>query len=136
MLDVGKVQKNRCTALVVDDDADAVNLFGEFLDICNVTVIGKAFDGKEAEQTYKKLRPDVIFSDVMMPNYDGFYALEKIKKVNPNVIMVMVTGDVRSDTIARLEDLGADAIIYKPFDMKKIVNTVNNLLSTTLSTSN
>ena len=135
MLDIGKVQKNKCTALVVDDDEDTVNLFIEFLDICNVTVIGKAFDGKEAEQTYKELRPDIIFSDVMMPNYDGFYALEKIKKANPNVIMVMITGDVRSDTITRLEDLGADAIIYKPFDMQNVVHTVNDLLSTVISTS-
>ena len=136
MLDVGKVEKNRCTALVVDDDEDTVNLFVEFLDICNVTVIGKAFDGKEAEQIYKELNPDVIFSDVMMPNYDGFYALENIKKINSNAIMVMITGDVRSDTIKRLEDLGADAIIYKPFDMQKVVNTVNNLLSKTLTATN
>jgi two-component system, chemotaxis family, chemotaxis protein CheY len=136
MLDVGKVEKSRCTALVVDDDEDTVNLFVEFLDICNVTVIGKAFDGKEAEQTYKELRPDVVFSDVMMPDYDGFYALERIKKINPNAIMVMITGDVRSDTIKRLEDLGADAIIYKPFDMQKVVSVVNNLLSKTLAATN
>ena len=73
--------------------------------------------------------PDVIFSDVMMPNYDGFYALEQIKKVNPLAIMVMITGDVRSETIKKLEDLGADAIIYKPFDMQKVVTVVNELLT-------
>lgn len=129
MLDVGKVDKNRCTALVVDDDEDTVNLFVEFLEICNVTVIGTAFDGKQAEKVYQDLVPDVIFSDVMMPEYDGFYALERIKKINPTAIMVMITGDVRSETIKKLEDLGANAIIYKPFDMQKVVSTVNELLT-------
>ena len=128
MMDVGRIEKNRCSALVVDDDEDTVNLFVEFLEICNVTVTGTAFDGKQAEQVYQELVPDVVFSDVMMPNYDGFYALEQIKKANPNAIMVMITGDVRSETIKKLEDLGADAIIYKPFDMQKVINTVNELL--------
>ena len=128
MLDIGKVNKNRCTALVVDDDKDTVNLFVEFLEICNVTVIGTAFDGKQATEVYKELAPDVVFSDVMMPDYDGFYALEQIKKTNPTAVMIMITGDVRSETIKRLEDLGADAIIYKPFDMQKVVSTVNDLL--------
>ncbi|WP_101477175.1 response regulator [Candidatus Nitrosotalea bavarica] len=129
MMDVGRVEKNRCSAIVVDDDEDTVNLFVEFLEICNVTVVGTAFDGKQAEKVYQELVPDVIFSDVMMPNYDGFYALEQIKKVNPLAIVVMITGDVRSETIKKLEDLGADAIIYKPFDMQKVVTTVNELLA-------
>ncbi len=128
-MDVGRVEKNRCSAIVVDDDEDTVNLFVEFLEICNVTVVGTAFDGKQAEKVYQELVPDVIFSDVMMPNYDGFYALEQIKKVNPLAIVVMITGDVRSETIKKLEDLGADAIIYKPFDMQKVVTTVNELLA-------
>lgn len=133
MLDVGKVEKKRCTALVVDDDEDTVNLFVEFLDICNVTVTGTAFDGKQAEKVYQDLLPDVVFSDVMMPDYDGFYALEHIKKINPVAIMVMITGDVRSETIKKLEDLGADAIIYKPFDMQKVIATVNDLLAKKMS---
>ena len=57
----------------------------------------------------------------MMPDYDGFYVLEKIRQINPHAIMVMITGDVRPETIDKLEDLGADAIVYKPFDMKQVV---------------
>ena len=43
MMDVGKVEKSRCSAIVVDDDDDTVNLFVEFLEICNVTVVGTSF---------------------------------------------------------------------------------------------
>jgi DNA-binding NtrC family response regulator len=133
MLDVGKVEKNSCTALVVDDDEDTVNLFSEFLEICNVKVAGKAFNGKQATKMYQEISPDVVFSDVMMPDYDGFYLLENIKKINPNAILVMITGDVRAETIQKLEQFGADAIIYKPFDMQAVIKTVNNLLAKTIN---
>ncbi|MDE1770331.1 MAG: response regulator [Thaumarchaeota archaeon] len=132
MSDIGRVEKTSCTALVIDDDEDTVALFAEFLEICDVKVIGTAFNGKEAESVYLDIHPDIVFSDVMMPDYDGFYALEKIKKSNPKAIVVMITGDVRSETIQNLEQLGADAIIYKPFDMKAVIKTVNTLLSTTV----
>ncbi|MGI0092878.1 MAG: response regulator, partial [Nitrosotalea sp.] len=82
------------------------------------------------------MSPNIVFSDVMMPDYDGFYALENIKKTNPKAIVVMITGDVRADTITRLEQLGADAIIYKPFDMPSVMQTATSLLvKTVCSTS-
>ncbi|CUR51746.1 CheY-like receiver [Nitrosotalea devaniterrae] len=132
MSDEANREKHTYTALVVDDDEDTVNLFTEFLEIYDVAVVGKAFDGRQAAQIFQDMSPDIIFSDVMMPEYDGFYALENIKKIKPQAIMVMITGDVRADTIHKLEKLGADAIIYKPFDMQSVMKTVNNLLAKTV----
>ena len=126
------IGKSAYTALVVDDDEDTVNLFTEFLEIYDVVVVGKAFDGNQATKIFRDMTPDIVFSDVMMPEYDGFYALENIKKMNPKAIMVMITGDVRADTIHKLEALGADAIIYKPFDMQAVMKTVNSLLAKTV----
>ena len=132
MADDSGIGKNAYTALVVDDDEDTVNLFTEFLEIYDVVVVGKAFDGNQATKIFRDMTPDIVFSDVMMPEYDGFYALENIKKMNPKAIMVMITGDVRADTIHKLERLGADAIIYKPFDMQAVMKTVNSLLAKTV----
>lgn len=132
MSDDSGIGKSAYTALVVDDDEDTVNLFTEFLEIYDVVVVGKAFDGNQATKIFHDMTPDIVFSDVMMPEYDGFYALENIKKMNPKAIMVMITGDVRADTIHKLETLGADAIIYKPFDMQAVMKTVNSLLAKTV----
>lgn len=132
MSDDSGIRKSAYTALVVDDDEDTVNLFTEFLEIYDVVVVGKAFDGNQATKIFRDMTPDIVFSDVMMPEYDGFYALENIKKMNPKAIMVMITGDVRADTIHKLETLGADAIIYKPFDMQAVMKTVNSLLAKTV----
>ena len=128
MQDIGKIAKKGCTAIVVDDDEDTVNLFAEFLEICDVKVLGKAFDGNQAVELYQKIFPDLVFSDVMMSGYDGFYVIKKIRQINPHAIIVMITGDVRPETIDQLQELKADAIVYKPFDMKQVVDTVNKLL--------
>ncbi len=132
MSDGNNIKRPAYTALVVDDDEDTVNLFTEFLEIYDIEVIGKAFDGKQAVTIYNDMSPHIVFSDVMMPDYDGFYALENIKKTNQKAIVVMITGDVRADTITRLEQLGADAIIYKPFDMPSVMQTATSLLVKTV----
>lgn len=132
MMDVGKVAKKGCTAIVIDDDEDTVNLFSEFLEVCGIKVLGKALDGEQALEMYRKIIPDLVFSDVMMPGYDGFYVLRKIRQINPHAILVMITGDVRPETVGELQELKADAIVYKPFDMKQVVETINQLLSKSL----
>lgn len=128
MLEVSKVSKKGCTAIVVDDDEDAVNLLAEFLEICDIKVLGRALDGNQGVEMYQKIFPDLVFSDVMMPGYDGFYVLRKVREINPHAIMIMITGDVRPETIDELRVLKADAIVYKPFDMRQVIETVNKLL--------
>jgi len=57
-------------AVVVDDDKDTVALFSEILLGNNINVVGKGYNGQEAAFLYQKLKPDVIFLDVIMPVYD------------------------------------------------------------------
>jgi DNA-binding response OmpR family regulator len=114
-----KILKN-ATALVVDDDPDAVEMFSDYLENKGVNVIGKAKDGKEGFELYKKLKPDVIFLDVIMPNFDGFYTLKKIREIDANAKIIMVTADFSPSTKTKLKELEASDIIYKPYDGKAI----------------
>jgi len=113
------VQKN-ATALVVDDDPDTVEMFSDYLENKGVNVIGKAKDGKEGFELYKKLKPDVIFLDVIMPNYDGFYTLKKIREIDADAKIIMVTADFSPTTKKKLKELKATDIIYKPYDGRAI----------------
>lgn len=67
--------------IIVDDDYDAVEVFAEILELQNIKVAGKGFDGNDAVKLYSQLKPDIVFLDVMMPEYDGFYALEMANKI-------------------------------------------------------
>lgn len=79
-------------AIVVDDDKDVSDVFIELLQINEINVVGNGVNGKDAVELYQKLHPDIIFMDAMMPQYDGFYGLEKIMEYDPNARVIMVTG--------------------------------------------
>ena len=113
--------------VVIDDDYNTVEVFIEFLELKNIKVVGKGFDGNDAVKLYRNLKPDIVFLDVMMREYDGFYALENIRKINPNAIVVMVTADLTPETEDRLKELNASSIIYKPFDIQQILEIISKL---------
>lgn len=118
-------------ALAVDDNPDILTLFVELLQLKNFVVVGKGQNGQEAVELYRALKPDITFLDVVMPNGDGIYALEKIREINPTAIVIMVTSDLAATTAERLEQLRASAIVHKPFDINDIVNVVKDLVSET-----
>jgi len=119
--------RNNLNVLVIDDDHNIVEVFTEFLELSEVKVVGKGYDGKDAVNLYKQLKPDVVFTDVMMPDYDGFYALENIRKINPKALVVMVTADLSAETEIKLASMKATSIVYKPFDIQQILEIVDKL---------
>lgn len=125
---------SQITAIVVDDDIDTLDIFCEYLALYQFRIVGKAYNGEKVAELYSKFKPDVVFLDVMMIDYDGIYALEQIRKVNPEAIVIMVTADLTKDTSDKLEHLHASAIIYKPYDIKNIINTVENIIGTKRNT--
>jgi two-component system chemotaxis response regulator CheY len=111
---------NPTTAIVVDDDYDIVETFCEYLELKNVHVLGKGHNGKDAVELYQKFKPEVVFLDVTMPDYNGFYALEKIKQINPDAKVIMITADLTEETEDKLIELCASTIIYKPLQLDSI----------------
>ena len=115
------------SAIIVDDDENIVKVFEQFLQLNHIDDLGHGFDGKEAVTLYEKLKPDVVLLDVMMPHHDGFYAIEKIKEIDPDAKVIAVTADLTADTEKKLQNLKISGIIYKPYDMKSILNTIESV---------
>ena len=116
------------TAIVIDDDKDTALLLSEFLKIKGISVIATGYSGREAIAIYKNLRPDVVFLDVMMEEHDGLYTLEMIREIQSDAIVIMITADTRQETQERLIELNASAIIYKPYDINEVMETLNKLV--------
>ena len=115
------------SVIVVDDDQDTVEVFCEYLNIKGLDVIGKGYNGNEAVELYEKLKPDILLCDVMMPQYDGFYALKKIRSIDPNAKVIMVTADMTTDTEEKLKELKATALVYKPYEIDGIIKTIDKV---------
>ncbi len=115
-------------AIVIDDDPITAKMISEFLELKKIQVLGIGYNGKDAVALYQKFNPDVVFLDAQMPNYDGFYGFKELKKLNPNVTVIMLTNDITSDLEDKFEELGISAVIYKSLDMKHFIEKVENVL--------
>jgi len=87
----------------------------------------EAADGLTAVELAKKQRFDIVFLDYQMPGIDGFATLAELKRVYPDINVIMITGmrDVRIEDRARAE--GAGDFLYKPFFAKDIDAVLNRL---------
>jgi len=81
-------------AVVADDDKETVKLFSELLQGHGIKVVGKGFNGQDAVFLYQKLKPDVTFLDVTMPVFNGVYALEKIRELSADAIVIMLADNI------------------------------------------
>ena len=107
--------------LVIEDDQDNRDVIGDYLKISGFEVVGKAKDGKEGVEFFKKTRPDYVLTDITMPEYDGFYAIENIRSMDPTVDIIALTGDIAPESHQKLKDAGA-LIMIKPFEIKDFID--------------
>lgn len=93
-------------------------------------------DGIEALKTFRKVDPELIILDVMLPEMNGFEVCEAIRKENANVPVLFLTAkDNSSDKVQGLK-LGADDYLTKPFNLEELLLRVRNLLKRSGSEQN
>lgn len=90
--------------------------------------VDEAADGLEGIEKIKDLEYDLILCDIKMPKMDGVEVLEAVKKLKPEIPMVMISGHGDLDTAVNTMRLGAFDYISKPPDLNRLLNTVRNAL--------
>ena len=111
-------------AIVVDDDEDTVVVFTDYLKIKGIDVVGTGSNGKQAFELYQKHKPDIVILDMKMPEFDGKYAIDKIKKEDPNAKIIVVTGYHDYDKIEE----EVEAVFYKPYEIDEIISAIKKIL--------
>ncbi|MGY5148556.1 MAG: response regulator [Candidatus Nitrosopumilus sp. bin_68KS] len=119
------------SAIIVDDDFDTVEVFSEFLSLQNIDVIGKAYNGLDGIKLFEEKHPDIIFSDLWMPEYDGFYLITNLREKFKDAKIIMVTADLTQETDKKLKEYNVDAIIFKPFKINQIMKAIENVSNNT-----
>lgn len=106
--------------LVVDDERDIVKLIQRSLEMEGYTAFC-AYNGEEALKMLRKVEPDIILLDIMLPDIDGYDVMEKIHEYdNSRPVIFISAQDKLTNRILGLE-LGADDYITKPFNTKELV---------------
>lgn len=116
------------TVLVVDDAAFMRMMLKDILERNGFKVVGEAANGEEAIKKYKELKPDVVTMDITMPILDGIKAVKKIKKINPQAKVLMVSAMGQEKLIIESIEAGAEDFIVKPFQPRKVVEAVKKCI--------
>ncbi|MBB5022056.1 response regulator [Desulfurispira natronophila] len=87
-----------------------------------------AADGAEGLELFQKHHPDIIITDINMPNMDGFEMIEKVRAINPDVPVIITTALNEEKHLARMQELGIDKYIIKPIDVRELLKTMQHIL--------
>jgi signal transduction histidine kinase/ligand-binding sensor domain-containing protein/DNA-binding response OmpR family regulator len=117
------------TILIAEDNLDIQDSLKEILEQENYHIL-QAFDGVEALKIASTSLPDLIISDVMMPNMDGFELSKKIKSsgITSHIPIIILTAKTALKDKAEGYETGADAYIEKPYDEDILKNRIKNIL--------
>lgn len=118
----------KLTALLIEDEPEALELMEN--------VFGKLFkktysatDGEEGLKLYQMYKPDVIISDIVMPNMDGIEFIKEVRDINPKQIIIMVSAANDVLRITETIQLGVNGFIHKPIEMQQLTETLSGIIS-------
>ncbi len=112
--------------LVVDDDDTFRGTLSEVLSAHNYTPIAVPSAG-EALRELDHGDIDVVISDIRMPDTDGITLMKKIKEMNPEMPVILMTGFMSTLEADPESDVTANGFLQKPFKIDKIIELLNNL---------
>ena len=112
--------------LIVEDDNNIADLLRLYLEKegYQATI---AADGTQGIDLYRKLRPDLVLLDVMMPGVDGWGVLRAIRQDSQTPVIMLTAKGETTDKVAGLKQ-GADDYLTKPFEMKEVLARIEAVL--------
>ena len=115
--------------LIIEDEAAIRRVLKKIISEENENYqVTEAEDGLQGIEMIKDNDYDLVLCDIKMPKMDGVEVLERIKKIKPEIPMVMISGHGDLDTAVNTMRLGAFDYISKPPDLNRLLNTVRNAL--------
>ncbi len=116
------------TLLVTDDAVIIREIIKDTAKSAGWEIVGEATNGREAAERYAELRPDACTLDLVMPEYDGLYALRGILGEQPDAKVVIVSAVDQKDVLKESFTLGATDFVVKPFDRQNLVETLGKVV--------
>jgi len=115
--------------LVADDASFMRQMIREIVEAEGHEVVGEASDGVEAVDEYKRLQPELVTMDIVMPRRSGIDAVRGILELDPAARIVMCSALGQESLVREALEAGASGFIVKPFKPQAVIETLAQVLS-------
>ncbi|MBI4726022.1 response regulator [candidate division TA06 bacterium] len=114
--------------LVVDDAIFMRTMISDILKKGDFEVCGEAATGAEAVEQYKKLKPDLVIMDIIMPDMGGIEAVKAIMQSDPNARVLMCSAMGQQALVVEAIQAGARDFVVKPFQPSRVLEAARRVL--------
>jgi len=117
----------KANILIVDDEIDLLETLGDIFESkgYNVTMVE---DGNRAIELLRRKYFDIVLMDLKMPGISGVESFKEVKRLHPSASIIMMTAGSVGENVKEALGAGIDAVVDKPFNVKKLVATVESIL--------
>lgn len=116
--------------LVIEDDDMFRNVLVQMLSKSGFDV-RQAGDGNQALEVCAQFGPDLVLTDIIMPDKEGLETIQELMEIKPGIKIIAMSGGGKfgpNSYLPLAEKLGAKATLQKPFMREELLNTINSVL--------
>lgn len=121
------VEMNKTTLLYVEDDETTREYLAHYLNR-RLGMVYVAKDGKEGLALFREHRPQIVLSDIWMPQLDGLAMAEEIRKLDKDVPIILTSGSDNAEDAECMLEMGVSRFHMKPLDPGKLNNTIQSCI--------
>jgi len=127
--DYKNAEDNMAKRVLIADDASFMRLMlKNILEGAGYEVVGEAGNGKEAIQKYRELKPDMLISDMVMPEMGGIDVLKEVLAEFPDANVLICSAIGQQALVIEAIQAGAKDYIVKPFEQSNVLETVAKII--------
>ncbi|PCJ55031.1 MAG: response regulator [Candidatus Hydrogenedentota bacterium] len=113
--------------LIIEDDQSMREIMAELLALDNYETV-LAADGDVGVETYRQEHPDLVITDLIMPNKDGVMVVQELKEEFPEARIMVISGTQDLSKFSEAVKFNANRILTKPFETDQLLDAVAQLI--------
>lgn len=116
--------------IIADDEVKVCQLICHLVnwEDMGMEIIAVVNDGKKAYEAICEMRPDIVITDIRMPNYDGIDLIRMTKETMPDIYFIIISGYSQFEYAKRAIQYGVENYLLKPIKSKELVNTLTKII--------
>lgn len=118
---------NTRSVLIAEDSEFISDILQDIFREMGFKIAGVVTSGEEVVRMYERMKPDLISMDILMPGMDGLTAMEKIREMDKDVPIIVISALMQNRLKARAKELGAVDFIEKPFNIDDVEAAVEKI---------